>query len=393
MIVDILLGLLMAILFFWLLAFPVSTWIVVHILYPRRLRRTPGEPGFPVNVIVPCKGNGPYLRENLTAYASQDYPDYVVTFVTSTPGDDANPVIASLARDNPRVRHVVAGMSSTCAPKVYAQIVVIDADPRSRVFLFGDSDMRPASSWLREMARPFLDPRVEVTTSHRWIVPDARGFAASLYTILMGYHCMITGSPILALLWGGDFGISRAAYDDMGIAELWRTSASDDIALSNRMAERRVRPVFVPRGVAVTRETHPNMAALLKWYDRQALAARLHEVFTWIGGVTVESLVCLSLVGSLALVIAEAAMGSLDYRAVAAPLVFFAVMAGSTITKLTFAPRRDVAFWQWVLLPLVGHFVIAGSYWRAAFRNTMTWGSFTFTVGRDGKVSRIDPEG
>jgi hypothetical protein len=393
MLIDILLAPLFALLFFWLLVFPVSAWITVHVAYPRRLARAPGEPGFRVNLIVPCKGSSTYLEQNLRAFASQDYPDYVVTFVTNTPGDEANPVIASVARGNPHVRPLVSGLSDACAPKVYAQIVAVDSDPQSVVYVFGDSDMRPDTDWLKEMARPFLDARVSVTTAHRWVNPDARGLAPSLYTILSGYYCMYLATPILALVWGGAFGISRAAYAEMGIAELWSTTASDDVSLSNRMAERRVRPFFVPRGLATSRETHHGLAAMMRWYNRQSLTGKLHEFPTWLAGLVVETLVSLSIAGSLILLLVEAVTGTLEYHAFAAAAVVGAVIACSLITKLTYPRRRDIPLWQWALLPVVGHFVIAASFWCSAFMKTMTWGSFTFTVGRDGKVVRMDPEG
>ena len=271
MILNILLVILVLILFFWLLAFPISAWVIVHIAYPRRRRRLPGEPDFPVNVIVPCKGASAYLEDNLRAFASQDYPEYVATFVTNTPEDEANKVIAAVARGNPHVRHLVAGFSPTCAPKIYAEIVAVESDARSSVFLFGDSDMRPEPNWVREMARPFIDSHVSVTTSHRWIQPDARGIAPSLYTILTGFYCMYLASPFIALVWGGAFGISRKAYTEMGIAELWSTTASDDVALSNRMAERHVKPFYVPLGVATSYETHHSLPAMMKWYNRQSL--------------------------------------------------------------------------------------------------------------------------
>ena len=392
MIVTILLVVLFLILFFWLLVFPISGWIVVHMAYPRRRARVPGEPAFPVNLIVPCKSSNSYLEENLRAFASQDYPRYRVTFVTNTPEDEANDVIASIARGNPHIRHLVAGLSTTCASKVYAQIVAVESDPQSDVFLFGDSDMRPEADWLREMVRPFLDPHVSVTTSHRWITPDSLGLASSLYTILAGFYCMYLASPFLALVWGGAFGISRAAYTEMGIMELWSTTASDDVALSNRMAERHVRPFFVPRGVSTSRETHHNLASMMKWYNRQSLTGKLHEFPTWCQGLIVETLVCLAWAGSVVLLVVEAATGSLEYHALAAPVVMVAIIASSLIVKLTYPKRRDIAFWQWAVLPLIGHFVIAASFWCSAFQSTMTWGSFTYTVGRDGKLVRIDPE-
>jgi cellulose synthase/poly-beta-1,6-N-acetylglucosamine synthase-like glycosyltransferase len=391
MIVDILLALLLLVLFFWLLAFPVSAWLVVHLRYPRRLRRISREPGFPVNVIVPCKGSNSYLEENLRAYASQDYPRYQVTFVTNTAEDEARVAIASVAQGNPRVRHLVAGLSETCASKVYAQIVAVESDAQSDVFLFGDSDMRPQPGWIREMVRPFLDSRVSVTTSHRWVDPDARGFAPSLYTVLSGFYCMYLAAPFLAFVWGGAFGISRRAYVEMGVTELWSTTASDDVALSNRMAAHHVRPFFVPRGVCASRETFHSLGALMSWYNRQSLTGKLHSFHFWLTGLTIETFVSLAWAGSLVLLVAEAVTGSLDYHALAAPVIMLSVAAGSMITKLTYPRRRDIPLWQWALLPLIGHFVVAASFWCSAFQRSMTWGSFTYTVDRDGKVARIDP--
>jgi hypothetical protein len=375
---------------YWLLAFPISAWVVVHVSYPRRLRRFTGEPAFPVNLIGPCRGSNSYLEENLRAFASQDYPRYSATFVTNTKEDEANAVIASVVRGNPHVRQLVAGVSETCANKVYAQIVAVESDPQSEVFLFGDSDMRPEANWIREMVRPFLDPRVSVTTSHRWITPDARGLAPSLYTILCGYSCVGLATPFLALVWGGAFGIRCTAYADMGVTDLWSTTASDDIALSNRMAERRIRPCYVPRGVSASRECHRGFRAMMKWYNRQSLAAKLHHFQNWLAGLAIETLVSLAWAASLVLLVGEAAAGSLEYHALAAPAIMFCIMASALIAKLTYPDRRDIPLWQWALVPLIAHFIVAASLWFSAFQTTMTWGSFTYTVGHDGKVIRID---
>ena len=62
------------------------------------------------------------------------------------------------------------------------------------------------------------------------------------------------------------------------------------------------------------------------------------------------------------------------------------------IAKLTYPRRREIPLWQWALVPLIGHFIIAASFWRPLVKNnTMTWGSFTYTIGRDKKVLRIEP--
>jgi ceramide glucosyltransferase len=386
MIVAILLVAAFLLLLFWLLAFPISALIAVRFSYPRRLRRIQGEPAFSVNLVVPCKGRSSYLEENLRAFASQDYPRYIATFVTNTREDDANAAIASVAREHPHVRHLVAGFSGKCAPKVHAEIAAVASDPRSEVFLFADSDMRPAADWVREMVRPFLDPRVSVTTSHRWIASDERGLGASVYRILCAYSCVGLATPFLALVWGGAFGISRAAYVAMGVADLWSTTVSDDIALSNRMAERHVRPFFVPRGVSTSQESHHGLGALMKWYNRQNLAARLHHFHVWLMGLITETLVSLALASAILFVIWQAASGWLTPHALAAPLLMFSLMASSVIAKIAYPRRRDMPWWQWALTPLVAHFIVAASLWCSLFQKSMTWGSFTYTVGRDGKV-------
>jgi hypothetical protein len=241
------------------------------------------------------------------------------------------------------------------------------------------------------MARPYLDPRVSVATAHRWVQAEKRGIATTLYTVLSGYYCIYLATPFLALVWGGAFGLSRKAYVEMGIEEVWSTTASDDVALSNRMAEMRVRPFFVPRCLCPTVETIGSLREMSTWFNRQALTGKLHEISTWIAGLAVESLVCLTFLGSLVLLIVEAATGTLEYHALAAPVILFAISACSLIAKLTYADKRDIPLWQWVLAPFLGHFVIASSFWASVFQSsTMTWGSFTYTVGRDKKVQRIE---
>jgi cellulose synthase/poly-beta-1,6-N-acetylglucosamine synthase-like glycosyltransferase len=391
MILNAVLGLLFLVLLFWLLACPVTAWIVVHVVSPRRERRICGEPDFPVNLIVPCCGRSAYLEGNLRSFGSQEYRRLRVTFVTRTKQDEASAAIASVARENPRVRHLVAGMSGKRSNKVHSMLTAFQTDRQSSVFLVGDSDLRPAPGWVREMVRPFLDPRVSVTTAHRWIEPRSRGLASSLYTILGGVHCMEIALPFLVQVWGGGFSISRKAYADLGIAELWSTTVSDDVALSNRMAERGVRPFFVPRGVSTSHETPGSLGELMAWYTRWFVTGKFYEFSLWLAGLALETLVCLALAGSLVLLAVEVITGFLEYHALAAPVIIACVAAGPLIMKLTYRWKRDVPAWHWAAVPLVGHFIAAACAWRSVFQGVITWASFTYTVDRDGKVTRKEP--
>ncbi len=58
---------------FFLLSFlahvilPLNAWAYCRLVYPLWHRRIPGEPAFPVNLIVPCKGTTGHLADNLRA--------------------------------------------------------------------------------------------------------------------------------------------------------------------------------------------------------------------------------------------------------------------------------------------------------------------------------------
>jgi ceramide glucosyltransferase len=389
MILDILMLAVLLMLFFWLVVFPAGAWIVVSVLYPRRIRSLGREPDFPVNVIVPCKGAGPHLQENLGAIASQDYPDFRVTFVTDTADDAALPAISAVARDNPRASHLVAGMAERCAQKSHVQLAAIAADNGSQVFVICDSDLRPEPHWLREMVRPFVDGSVSVTTSHRWIEPGKLGAAQIFYTLLGGYYTMYLATPFLAWVWGGCFAISRKAFDEMGIAAVWGDTLSDDVTLRNRLAECKSRPFFVPRAVTASHETHASLGRLLKWYTRQSLTGKLYTFGQWLLGIFVQTVLCAALLASLGLLAGQAATATLDHRALFFPLLVVFIMLGGILAKLPYLRRRDVPLWCWILMPIPGQFVITYSFWRSAFQRKYTWGSATYIVGRRGRVERV----
>jgi hypothetical protein len=192
--------------------------------------------------------------------------------------------------------------------------------------------------------------------------------------------------PFLTQVWGGAVGITRTAYGEMGVRELWSTTVSDDVALSNRMAERHIRPFFVPRGVSTSQETPRSLKELRIWYTRWFLTGKLYEFLLWLAALTFETLVSLTLAGSVLLVIVETATGSLEYHALAAPVIVASIMANTLIMKLTYRRRTDIPLWQWMTVPLIGHFIVTACIWGSAFQNAMTWGSFTYTVNRDGKL-------
>ena len=376
----------------YLIILPGLSGISAGILIPRRLARLGRNPAFPVNVIVPCYGSSEHLEENLRAIAASDYPNAVTTFVTDTPDDAAMGAINAVVRENPRARHIVSGRAERTSGKNHAQLVAIEADTGSEVFVIMDSDMRPQPGWLREMVRPFLDPGVTVSCSSRWIIPTVRGLAPKMYAALESYRPLMLAAPVVTLLWGGYFAIRRSTFLALGIAELWQNTEDDDLVLCNRLAENGMRPVFVPAAMSPSFEVHRTVASLVRWFSRQGLTGRLHAFVPWLALVASETIICLATAGSLGLLIAQAATAHLNWMALLAPILILLIEANMLLVRLPYRANKGMSPVWWFLLPIPENFIMCYSLWTTAFVKKMQWGSATIVFNKDGTISKQIPE-
>ncbi len=387
MMLDLCILILLSLCAVYLIAMPIAGWIYSRILIPRRIRRIGKAPEFPVNVIVPCHGATDHLEENLRATMNQDYPDYTVSFVTDTADDPAVKAISSIVRENRNARHIVAGFSDKTYGKNYAQIVAIAQDKKSDVFVICDSDLRPERDFVRRMVEPFMDPRVYSTTSSRWITPSRLGIAQCMYTALEGCRPMLLSLPY-PLIWGGCFGISRKAYDELEIENAWSNTEDDDLVLSTILRKRRKGLMFCPGAVSYSHEAHTSVKKLAKWWTYQGFTGRLHEFPSWFGLLMIETIVSIGMVGSVALIAAQAVNGGLDYRALTGPVLAAMIAANTILLKLPYRKRRDMPWLMWVLVPFPAHFVIAFATWRSALQRKMYRGPVTLEFNRDGTIRK-----
>ncbi len=353
------------------------------------MRRLTKEPDFTVNVIVPCYGRSDALAQNLLAIVRQDYPRYSVTFVTDTADDAAVADIRAAIAQAPHARHLVAGYSETCGQKNHVQLAAIASDETSAIFVICDSDMRPRPDWLRELVRPFVDPRVCVTGSSRWITPPRLGLSPLIYTAMMSYWPMILANPLFPMVWGGCFAISRTAFEELGVRELWIKTEDDDMVLSNRLVERGRRPVFVPPAVSLSHESHGSVRSLVRWLIRLNLTGRLHSFPAWLFLVAAESLLCVGFLASVALLVAQAASGAVDHRSLFAPILFALLTLNVLLVKGPYWRIKDMPFALWLLALVLSHFIVCFTIWRSVFVRTMSWGAVQYEFNRDGTIRKL----
>jgi ceramide glucosyltransferase len=370
------------------LVLPAVSLIYVRRTYPRRMLSLDGQPEFHVNLIVPCKGAGEHLEENLRAIALQDYPRLSLRFVTDDADDPAVPVIERIIRETGKGEHLVCGRDehNTCG-KNLAQLVAIAADRESAIHLVCDSDLRPSPSFVREMARPYLDPSVNVTCSTRWITPPGPGLAAWVYTELAAFSPMLMALPV-SYIWGGCFSIRRSAFDEWDVARAWRGTEDDDLVLCNKLNERGQKPFFVPTAVSASFEAHSRIGGLVRWLTRQGQTTRLHYFPAWLALLFIESALSLGVLISAAYAAAIIVEAGPAWQAAAALAPTALLMINGLFVRAPYADRQDMALPLWLVMPLVGHAIFALSF-LLAIKPTMRWGEMTLEFNKDGTIRDI----
>ncbi len=391
--VDTLFAVLIAFSFLGLVVLPAASWVTARVLHPRRMRSVPWDPGFTANVIVPCYGRSEALAENLLAIARQDYPRHRVTFVTDTAEDDAVPAIRAVLAEAPHARHLVAGYARTSGQKIHVQLTAIAADPESEIFVICDSDMRPGRQWLRELVRPFALPGVLVTGSSRWIRPRRLRLGSVIYTALTSYWPMMMANPLFRLVWGGCFALSRRAFEELEIRQLWANRECDDLTLSRRLAERGGRPVFVPDAVSPSYESHESMASLVRWFTRQSFTGRQQAFPAFVLMIGAETLISLAFLASVGMLLFQAMSGAMDHRSLFAPILFALLTVNVLLVKGPYWRMKDMGLAWWLIAPVPGHLTMGYAAWRSVFVRHMQWGRVRYEFNRDGSIRRMFRDG
>src|SRR6185503_13331876 len=123
-----------------------------------------------VTVFMPCRGVDDGLGENIASLFAQDYPAFEVVFISDAAGDPALSVIDEARRSfqgstGPVIGTVIAGAAKESGQKVHnLRVAVTEANSKSEVFVFTDSDARHQPFWLRCLVAPLRDETIGATT-------------------------------------------------------------------------------------------------------------------------------------------------------------------------------------------------------------------------------------
>jgi GT2 family glycosyltransferase len=245
-------------------------------------RRLAEKPAWlpPASVIVPVNGACEGLRENLSALASLDYPEYELIVAARAAANIPPGVLPA------RVKVVLAAG----AGKVQCQVAAVRAArKRSEVFAFADSNARVASGWLRALIAPLGEDGVGASTGFRWFAPEPADFWSLMRGVWDAVSFGMPGPGNNRSVRGGAMAIRKETFFQARVFDHWKHAPTGDYTLAAAVRGAGLRIAFAPGAAAVSFEhigarrffsSARRRAALTRLYDRRAwLADLLSSVF------------------------------------------------------------------------------------------------------------------
>lgn len=237
------------------------------------------------SIIAPCRGLDENLHKNLDALFRQNFPRYEIVFVVDDERDEAVQIIKKsieVSQTNVSAKLVVAGKARNESQKIHnLRQAVTEVSDESKIYVFVDSDARPAENWLRNLIAPLKDEAVGCTTGYRWFVSGKFSFASELRSIWNASVASALGANTKKnFCWGGSMAIRRDKFESLNVREKWRGTLSDDFALTRLMNEAGLPVRFVPQCLTATVEDC-NFRQMLEFTTRQMKITRVYSEHLW----------------------------------------------------------------------------------------------------------------
>jgi len=363
---------------------------VVWLAFVRRRMMT--DPGFyapRVAVLCPCRGIEPALERNLVSLTEFDYQNYEVFFLIASTSDSAYTTVKRVAAQSRVKAHVIVTEKPLeCGEKVNNLRVGIEQlPPEFEVFVFVDSDGRPARNWLHHMVAPLTDSRIGATTTMRWLIPNRGNLATALLSAW--------NAPVVTMLtekgknfcWGGGTAIRRSMFEHAHVAEEWRHSVSDDYSMTIAMERAQLSIVFLPECL-VPSFVETDFHGLLEFTNRQVLITRVYAEKIWGLAAGTHFLYCLTILLGSILTLSDALasrpafhLAALTFLPILLAMIRGALRAAA-ISEAMPAYRSQIASqgWIYVFLTILIPFLYLANFVTSLVTRKMRWRGVTYEL-------------
>src|SRR5207249_20431 len=84
----------------------------------------------------------------------------------------------------PAAKLVIAPKATGSSQKVKnLREAVLHVDDASQILVFVDSDARPSTDWLQNLAAPLQDEKIGAATGYRWFIAENPGFGSEMRSV------------------------------------------------------------------------------------------------------------------------------------------------------------------------------------------------------------------
>jgi cellulose synthase/poly-beta-1,6-N-acetylglucosamine synthase-like glycosyltransferase len=189
---------------------------------------------------------------------------------------------------------VIAPNATDSSQKVAnLQEAILHVSEKSQIFVFVDSDARPAKDWLRNLTAPLEDVNIGTTTGYRWFISRKPTFASELRNIWNASIASFLGPDTKSnFTWGGSTAIRRDTFEKLDIREKWRGTLSDDFTVTRAMSDADVPILFVPKALTPSIE-NCTFREMLEFTTRQMKITRVYAPRLWLMSFLGSGLFCI----------------------------------------------------------------------------------------------------
>lgn len=234
-----------------------------------------------VAIIAPCKGVDHSMDKFLQSLFEQNYPNYQIVFVVEDQLDLAFEQITDCQKKYPKIksRCLIAGKSQSCGQKVHnLQVAVSTLGKEVAVFAFVDSDICLPSHWLKSLVSPLVNKDIGATTGYRWFIPD--NFASLLRSIWNASIATSLGDHRNNFAWGGSMAILQETFESIGVENYWKTTISDDYALTKAIKDAKLYIKFIPLCMVASLGSC-SFSEMLEFTTRQIIITKVYSPNLW----------------------------------------------------------------------------------------------------------------
>jgi ceramide glucosyltransferase len=313
-----------------------------------------------VAVLCPCKGIEPGLERNLLALTEFERQNYEIFFILASGSDAARSIIERIAANSKvKVHVVIAGSPSNSGEKVNnLRVAVEQLPPEFEVLVFTDSDGRPGKSWLHHLVAPLGDVKIGATTTMRWLIPNRSNLPTAFLAAWNAPVVTMLSEKGKNFCWGGGTAIRRSTFEQSGVMDAWKNSASDDYSLTRALERNNRSIVFMPECLTLS-YVETDFEGLLEFTNRQILITRVYAEKLWAPAAVTHLLYCMTLLFGVILILS----GLFEQRPVfhIATLTFLPVLLSSIrssirligVTEALPAGRSQIMGQAWIYILLI----------------------------------------